>query len=76
MIKTRFTRLKLNSQHKISFQGNLKFENLLIDLKMIMSAFPGGLYNTILTFSTKTDDNLLTLKHTQEMVSKDRNEFK
>jgi hypothetical protein len=43
---------------------------------MIISAFPAGLYKATLSFFTDADDNILTLKQTQEIVSKDRNEFK
>ena len=58
-----------------NFQGLVKFENLAVNMKMIISAFPAGTYIGVMTYSNNDDQNIITVKYVQEIISKDRKEF-
>ena len=42
---------------------------------MIISAFPAGTYIGVMTYSNNDDQNIITVKYVQEIISKDRKEF-
>jgi hypothetical protein len=46
------------------------------DFKMALATFPAGLYYTVVRIFDGIDDNILTLKITGEIISRDRREFK
>lgn len=54
----------------------MQFKDLAADFKKFVSAFPAGTYITVLSFWDKSDDNVLTLKYAQDVISRDRNEFR
>lgn len=40
-----------------------------------MSAFPGGTYVTLIRFFDSRDENIISLKYAQDMISRDRVNF-
>lgn len=52
------------------------FEQLSVDLRMIISSFPAGTYMITARFYDHIDENILTIKLVLEIISKDRKEFK
>ena len=73
--KTKFQKLPFFNFSK-NFQGNLAFQNINIDFKMTLAAFPAGLYHNVLKLSDESDGNIFTIIFMSEIISKDRKEFK
>ena len=44
-------------------------------LKLIFSTFPAGTYRGVMAYSNNDDQNIITVKYVQEIISKDRKEF-
>jgi hypothetical protein len=61
--------------HPCPYQGNLRFEHLSVDLKMVVSSFPAGTYMITGHFYNDDDDNNLTVKIALDVTSNDQNEF-
>ncbi|CAH1733837.1 unnamed protein product [Chironomus riparius] len=61
--------------HACPYTGNLIFKDLSVDIKQFVSAFPSGVYMTIMKFFDDVDENIMTLKFSQDLISKDRETF-
>ena len=46
-----------------------------MDMKQFVSAFPSGVYMTVMKFFDDVDENIITLKYTQDLISKDKETF-
>ena len=59
-----------------SFQGHLALENIAVNPKMLISTFPAGTYVGTTIIYNKLDENIMTVKYVQEIISNDRIDFK